>query len=231
MGILVSSARAPFPFNVKAPSWTKISVPSLRAKKNVTVYKQPSVNSAKLYYMPDEGDMGNDYQWRTTPKRGWYVYDFQESRPVLEEKAGFYKVYAGYDEGWIKSSDCDVTDFEPIEQSMLDSYSYKLFTTGLCSGYCVVWNCDELNGIISFEIGKKIGNFIVLKYSASYFEVVENTNVSFKNTSFDNFSLETLTDSDFVQILEVANAYEGTIGVIYAIDDSVEILYNIPVAN
>lgn len=230
MGVLVSSAKAPLPFSVQAPSWTKMVVPSQKSKTKVTVYKLPSVSSAKLYYMPLESDIGDDYQWLTVAKRGWYVYNFQESRPVpvLEEKAGFYKVYAGYSEGWIKSTACNVVSFKPIKPNMLDSWDYKLFTTGAFAGYCVVWNSNEMEGIFEFEIGKMVGNFIVLKYSASYYEAQQNTKVSFKNTDVLDFSLESLKDSDFVQLMEVATPYDGTIGVIYAVDNTVEVLYNVP---
>lgn len=223
LSVMAASAKAPFPFDVQAPAWTKLAVPSLKSKAKVTVYKQPSATSAKLYVHPLEGDCGDDYEFRTTAKRGWYVYDFQESEPILAEKSGFYEVNAG----WIKATSCDVVDVDPIDPKMLNDYDYRFFTSGPYAGYCVHLNCD-VPGEYEYEIGKMVGNFIVLKYVANFFDVYEKTNV-FKNVDMDDYGgLKTFKESDFPLLLEVAQPfYENTVAVIYAVDDDVQILYGI----
>lgn len=166
-----------FPFNVKAPAWTKVA--ECTAEGGINMRKAPSTTAPRMVY--NEAKI-EDYETPLNYLAYWgtkiggsikpVLFDSGSVAPIVSEQPGWIELLKqGPQEAsnaWVSSKFCKVSEITPITASAKPAQTdFMILKTG--SGvegeYGIYFEGDELNALATFYIGRIADGKLVCPYS------------------------------------------------------------------
>lgn len=181
-GFAQSESGPTCPFEVQAPTWTKLVTPnpSQSSYNCVNIRKAPSATAPRLVY--DESKI-TSYQvplqefayWSATPPKGSVsALQFCENdyAPLLEESDGWYEIGGkgpNGESGWVSSKFCHAVEVEEVGNLTPDE-GYLISNLG-GDEYVLYMHIDEMDGYVECRFGKKADGKIISPYALTISDV------------------------------------------------------------
>lgn len=156
------------PFDVDVPKWTMVA--ECYSEGGINIRQQPSTTAARTVYDENKVD---DYDiplceytyWSKSPARGSVsVYTFQGEAPIVSEKNGWLELYGigpKHSNGWVSAKFCKKRAIKPY--TCYPDYFRTIEKNGQTFGVDV--ECNEMDGTVTFYVGKLVNGFIVCPYA------------------------------------------------------------------